>query len=32
MTTTAAVMLAAWAIGYGIGYQVRMIRSALNAA
>lgn len=32
MTTYVAVFLAAWAAGYVLGYQIRMIRAALIAA
>ena len=32
MTTFVGVFLAAWAIGYALGYKVRMIRTALYAA
>lgn len=32
MTTYVAVFLAAWAAGYVVGYQVRVIRSAVRAA
>lgn len=32
MTTYVLVYLAAWATGYGLGWKVRMIRSALYAA
>jgi len=32
MTSTAAVMLLAWAIGYVLGYKVRMVKTALYAA
>lgn len=32
MTSTAAVMLLAWALGYVLGYKIRMIRTAFYAA
>lgn len=32
MTTYVAIFLAAWAVGYVLGFKVRMIRSALYAA
>jgi len=32
MSTSAAVFLLAWAIGYVLGYKVKMVRSALYAA
>lgn len=32
MTTFVAVYLAAWAAGYVVGYQVRVIRTAVYAA
>lgn len=32
MTTYVAVFVAAWAVGYVVGYQVRMVRMALIAA
>jgi hypothetical protein len=32
MTSFVAVFLAAWAVGYVLGYKLRMIRSALYAA
>lgn len=32
MTTFTAVFLAAWAVGFVLGYKVRMVRTALYAA
>jgi hypothetical protein len=32
MTSYVAIFLAAWAIGYVLGFKVRMVRSALYAA
>lgn len=32
MTTYTAVFLAAWAMGYVLGFKIRMIRSALYAS